>query len=143
MPTARQTITRALRMLGVLAGGEPPSDTDASEALEALNSMLRGYVLSHAPGFADLTLDDSLPYPSTFAEGLAAMLATRLAPEHAKATPAEVQAMATRGENLLRAYYGDPGRMIADLGLLRRNPDPDQGDDAAFEDLSFNNFGWL
>jgi len=140
MATAVQIISRSLRMLGVLAGGESPEAADANDALFALNAMLSSYVLAHAPGFAELDLASQSPFPATHDEGITALLALRLASEFGVQTTPEVQAMATRGDNLLRAYYASVGEMTVDLGLLRRNPDPTRD---SIDDLTFNDFGAL
>lgn len=120
MATARQLISRSLRMLGVLASGEEPAAPDADDALMVLNDMLRSYVLSGAPAIPDMTLDTTGPYPSTHNEGISALLSIRLAPEYGVSAGPEVMAMAQRGERLLRAYYRGNVLMVVDDGLLRR-----------------------
>lgn len=124
MPTARDIVTRALRMLGVLAAGETPSAEDADAGLLALNGMVASLVMSRAPSFAEMTLDTSIPYPRQFDEALASMLAIRLASEYGQQVAPAVASMAERGEQQLRAYYASEALLVVDSGLLGK-PAPD------------------
>lgn len=54
MSTANDQITRALRLLGVLAEGEPPSADMASDALLSLNQMLDSWSLERLMCYASI-----------------------------------------------------------------------------------------
>lgn len=60
--TARDQINRALRLLGILAEGETPSDSTAVDSLMALNQMLDSWSTERLSVFS--TIDQIFDWPS-------------------------------------------------------------------------------
>lgn len=84
MATANDVITRALRMIGVLAAGEAASAEDAADALGALNDMLRDWEADGVSlGFAPLSsVGGALGVPDDALRAIKFNLAVELAPEY-------------------------------------------------------------
>jgi len=99
--TARETITRALRRLTVIAEGETPSPEMANDALEVLNTMLFGFSgdgIKYA--HAELGLDSTMNFPDEELGFVRDMLGAELAIEYGKELP---QTFALRAGNARRA----------------------------------------
>src|SRR6185312_5535094 len=110
--TARDTIYRGLRMLGVSDPEETPSSAQAQYGLLALTSMVQGWKakgVDVGDQVADWTLDTNVDEeidPQHWT-GLCANLALHLAPEYPNAPvpPATVALAQTGWEGLQAAYF--------------------------------------
>lgn len=121
--TARDTITRAMRMLGVIIGGTDPSDVESSNGLLALNAMMHGWKGKGVDiGHIDLDINDDLDVADEHCEGTTALLAIALAPEFTVSVSAAVGVLASEGWSSLQAAYitNDITRdMTVETGLRR------------------------
>lgn len=82
MATMLDTVTRALRLAGVIAAGETPSAEDAADGVTYLNEMLHGWAkqgvdLTHVT----LAAADDLPFHDSYLEGIRYNLAARFIEE--------------------------------------------------------------
>lgn len=121
--TARDTITRAMRMLGVVIIGNAVGSVEAANGLTALNSMMHGWKGQGVDiGHIDLALGDNLDLADQFINGCTALLAIDLAPEFSAPVPPAVSLIASNGWSALCAEYitNDITRdMMVELGLQR------------------------
>lgn len=96
MATASDTITRALRMINVVAIGETPGAGYSSDALEVLNDMLHGWAKTGVDlGHITMALGDTHRTHDSFLEGIRANLAVRLAGQYGRPVPDWVSKLAT------------------------------------------------
>lgn len=109
--TAQQTVNRSLRMLGVIDPTETPTDTQAQNALEAINSMVHGWAGKSVDiGHDDwaLTDDVTLELDVKHIEGLCALGAITLQPEYPGSQISQaVAAIASAGWASLQAAFHD------------------------------------
>lgn len=121
--TARDTITRAMRMLGVVIVGNAISDIEAANGLTALNAMMHGWKGQGVDiGHIDLTLNDNIDLADQFINGCTALLAVELSPEFTVPIPAATALAASNGWSALCAEYitNDITRdMTVETGLRR------------------------
>lgn len=122
MATARDTIKRALRLIGAISSGDEPAAEEAQDALDALNGMMAafkslGIDYDHIP----LALTDVFPMPEAHRDHVAQMLAVRIAPEYG-ATPAPIVMGAAASALLaLQAAYFVADYSETDPAILERN----------------------
>lgn len=84
MITARDTVLRALKKIGVAAEDEEPTAYQIAEGLDALNDMLAGLrPFGVDIGHSELTTDSPFPLGREFHEGIVHMLAARLSATYA------------------------------------------------------------
>lgn len=82
MATMLDTVTRALRMTGVIEAGETPSAESAADGIVILNDMLHGWAKEGVDlGHVTLASADDLPYDDSYMEGIRYNLAARIAVE--------------------------------------------------------------
>lgn len=109
--SAQIIINRALRLLGVVDPQEVPGETQAANALEALNVMVHGWVAQGVDvGHDDWTLTDDieLEIGKQHIGALAALLAIELQPEYPGSVLSPVAGgMAANGWNALLAAFMD------------------------------------
>lgn len=121
--TARDTITRAMRMLGVIIGGTTPTAVQGANGLLAMNAMMHGWKGQSVDiGHQDLGLNDNLALPDEFLNGVTALLAVELSSEFVVPVPPGVVSSAINGWSALQARYitDNPNQdMIVDTGLRR------------------------
>ncbi len=104
--TARDTIKRAMVMLGVLVGGRDPTASEALDALKALNSMIHGWKAQGVDvGHVDLALSDQLALAEEHHEATTALLAVRLAGDYLTQVPPSTALIAANGWSGLQAKY--------------------------------------
>lgn len=107
MATANEIVSRALRLLGVIASGETIEASTGADALSVLNALLAemheaGIGL---PDYSFTGLADTLASDAADQEALAYQLAIRIAPEYGlNPTPAQM-AMANESKFRLRSRY--------------------------------------
>ncbi|HXE05825.1 MAG TPA: hypothetical protein VN579_07555 [Bryobacteraceae bacterium] len=121
--TARDTIKRAMRMLGVIVAGVEPTAVEAANGLLALNGMMHGWKGQGVDvGHIDLGLNDDLALDEMHHNGVTAMLAAELSPEFQVPVPIAVAAIAASGFSALQAAYiaNSPSNdLISEIGLRR------------------------
>lgn len=121
--TALDTVTRAMRMLGVVIIGNAISATEGANGLTALNAMMHGWKGQGVDiGHIDLALTDNIDLADQFLNGCTALLAIELSSEFTVPVPAGVAATAANGWSALQAEYitNDITRdMTVELGLQR------------------------
>jgi hypothetical protein len=121
--TARDTIKRAMRMLGVIVAGVEPSAVEAANGLIALNSMIHGWKGQGVDvGHIDLTLNDNLALDEAFHNGVTGLLAAELSTEFQVPVPTAVALIAANGWAALQAQYitDDIGKdMTVETGLRK------------------------
>lgn len=104
--TARDTVTRALRMLGVIVNGVVPTAVEATNGLMALNAMMHAWKGQAVDiGHIDLGLNDDIDLPDEHLNGCTALLAVELSTEYLAPVPPAVVAAATNGWSALQAAY--------------------------------------
>lgn len=88
MATARDVVTRALRLIGAIAAGEDASAEDATAGLDVLNDMLSGWAIEGVD-LVHITrgLSDDLLVHASYLEGIRYNLALRLCEEYGKPVP--------------------------------------------------------
>lgn len=99
MSSSAQIVTRALKRLRVLGAGEEPAAEDAADGLAALNSMIASWEGKGVKVATDIPLD------ARFEQGVVAMLAVRLAPDHGKQVDAVTAQDADDGWRALQAAF--------------------------------------
>lgn len=121
--TARDTITRALVMLGVSVAGRAPTAVEASDGLKDLNSMIHGWKAQGVDvGHVDLALSDNLALAEEHHEATTALLAIKLAPGYQTQPSLALAAIASQGWAGLQAKYitdDITADMTVDRGLQR------------------------
>jgi hypothetical protein len=104
---ARSIVTRALRMLAVLAVDEPPQAYQVEDGLDLLNAMLFGW---KAEGLdyehAEIGPNDEPDVDESLHLGICYLLAMRLADEYSKPIPAMVAMEANRWTSMIWAAIG-------------------------------------
>ena len=121
--SARDTITRALKRLGIVAEMETVSSDQANDALIALNDMLNGFrAMGIQYAHRDLTLDDNLNVPDEQTRNVALMLCRELADDYGKALSPSLAESITTAAQSLKAYYLVLPKAQVDYGLRRRRP---------------------
>lgn len=129
--TARDVITRAMRLLGVIIAGNAPTTPEANNGLLALNAMLHGWKGQGVDiGHIDLTLNDNVDVADQFLNGCTAMLAVELSPEYGVPIPQAVGIAASNGWSAICAEYkeNDIARDVtSDLGLRRLSANRSRG----------------
>lgn len=107
MATANTIVSRALRLLGVIASGETIEASIGADALSVLNALL-AEMHEAGIGLPDYTLTgltDTLASDAADQEALAYQLAIRIAPEYGLSpTPAQI-AMGRESMFRLRSRY--------------------------------------
>lgn len=83
MATMRDIVHRSYRKLGIVASDADMTADQASDGIDALNTLLhewklRGVDISHS----DLGLNDTFPLGNEFKEGVLHILAGRLSPDY-------------------------------------------------------------
>lgn len=97
MATARDTITRAMRLVNIVADGEAPDAAEAADGLVALNDMLHGWAKQGVDlGHIDLALTDDHKTHASWLEGIRYNLAVRLAAEYTVPVAPQIAAMADK-----------------------------------------------
>lgn len=95
MAIAQDTITRALRLIGVIEAGETPSAEDATDALATLNEMLHGWAKEGVDiQHITLALTDTFKVHDSWLRGIRYNLAVEIAPEYGAAVSARVDEIA-------------------------------------------------
>lgn len=121
--TARDTITRALVMLGVSLAGRAPTSYEALDGLKALNGMMHGWKAQGVDvGHIDLALGDNLALDASHHEAITALLAVRLSGDYSEPIPQSVGIIASNGWSGLQAAYitNSPANdLIVETGLRR------------------------
>lgn len=112
--TARQTITSALRRLGILSEEEAPTAPQAVDALSVLNEMMQGFpAMGIHYVHADLTLDSVLNVPDEQTRNVMLMLAWELADPYGKTLSQKTLADIADAKSSLQACYYEvpPGQV--------------------------------
>lgn len=122
--TARDTISRAMRMLSILLDGATPTATEAADGLTALNAMMFGWKGQGVDvNHIELALNDNLALPEEFHNAVTALLAVEISSEYQAPIPPLVAAAATNGWDALKATYSflnnPDSDLICDTGLRR------------------------
>ena len=105
MATANDTITRAMRMVEILAAGDAPTAEEASDGLTILNDMLHGWAKQGVDlGHITLALADSHKTHDSWLEGIRYNLALRLAGEFGKPIPPYIAAQASATFSAFQAH---------------------------------------
>lgn len=121
--SARETITTALRRIGILAEMESMSPDMANDALTILNDMLQGFPARgihyvHAP----LTLDSALNVPDEQTRNVMLMLVWEIADEYGRELSAKLVSDCSEARSALQAcYYTVPPAQL-DPGVSNRMP---------------------
>lgn len=119
--TARDTITRALTMLGITLSGNAPTAVEAFDGLKALNNMIHAWKGQGVDvGHVDLALSDNLALAPEHHEGTTALLAIRLSPDYSAPVPKETALIASNGWAALQAKYiadSPSNDLICETGL--------------------------
>jgi hypothetical protein len=114
--TARETIQRALKRLGILSEEEDMTAPQAVDGLAMLNDMLQGFPAMgiqyvHAP----LTLDTVLNVPDEQTRNVVLMLAEELADPYGKEIGDRMQGQIDSARRALQAaYYIVPPAQVDD-----------------------------
>jgi hypothetical protein len=117
MATAHDVITRALRTIGALAGGEMPTSDDAADALRTLNDMLAGWEMEGIRMLLpDLALTDTIQVPRPQIEGIVLGLAMALAQEYGRTVNPVLAMRARRTYRALQTAYFDMPESRGDFG---------------------------
>lgn len=124
MATVRDVVSRALRITGVAASDVPVEAADASNGLEALNSMLsgweaRGVYVGHD---TDYTLNSEFEtglLPDKYREPVTWLLAEALADEYARPLSITLSQKASESWRIIQANYLTPANLTVDKGLER------------------------
>jgi hypothetical protein len=126
--TARDTITRALVMLGISLAGRAPTAVEASDGLKALNGMMHGWKAQGVDvGHIDLALSDYLALAPEHHEAVTALLAVRLSTDYEVPIPQGTGIIAANGWSGLQAAYitNSPANdLIVESGLRRIGRSP-------------------
>lgn len=121
MATCLDQITRALRMLGVVAEGETPRAEQSADALVVLNAMLAAWNNNGINlNLPSLVLTDAIPLPADHDNAIAYNLALGLAAEFGvdpKMAPAQLADSTFRA---LQAKYASIPEMVLEPEYWRR-----------------------
>lgn len=119
--SARETITSALRRIGILSEMEAMSADQANDALTILNDMMQGFPARgihyvHAP----LTLDTALNVPDEQTRNVMLVLVWELADEYGKTlSPKLIHDCGEALNALIACYYVVPPAQL-DSGVANR-----------------------
>lgn len=119
--SARQTITTALRRIGILAEMESMSADQGNDALTTLNDMMQGFPSRGIPYVHEaLTLDSALNVPDEQTRNVMLMLAWELLDEYGKQPSPKLVSDCAEARNALQAcyYMADPAQL--DSGIENR-----------------------
>lgn len=104
MATMLDTITRSLRMAGIIEAGETPSAEDAQDGNIILNDMLHGWANEGADlGHKTLSQSDTIPYSDKYTETIRYNLAVRYGEEWGFPVSQRIAAQAAKGLEYLKA----------------------------------------
>lgn len=119
--TARDLVTAALRLLGVVAQGEAPEASAADDARKALNTLLGDWTLEGLTSIPTVdTLNQVLYLPTGWETALRFGLAVVLAPEYGIEPPLAVRVEALEAKaRLLRGIAPFTDDLRVDPALLR------------------------
>ena len=116
--TPKQILKRALRYIGVLRASEEPSASEANDALEVFNDMLKGFQIDGVKiNHVDAAWTDTLPYPDELKDPFVYLSAARLAPEYGKQVDQLLYDMADKGKRTLQNYFLDLKPMAVDNAI--------------------------
>ncbi len=83
MATVNDIVTRAFRLIGVVAQDEAMGADAGAAGLSAFNDMIQAWALDGVDtGIGDLALTDNFPLAPKFREGVTYVLAARLSPAY-------------------------------------------------------------
>ena len=83
MATMRDIVRRAMRKCDILPLGQDPKGAAATDALEALNSMLHSWALEGVDiSHSDLEFSEPFPLGAKFEDGTVHLLAARILPDY-------------------------------------------------------------
>lgn len=121
MATPNDYITRALRMLGVVAEGEVARAEQATDALTVLNAMLASWsnegVRLELP---TLALTDTVPLPANHDDAITYNLAVRVSAEFGIDPKMAPAALADQTFRALQAQYANMPAMTLEPEYYRR-----------------------
>lgn len=121
MSTYREIITKALRLVHAVAGGETPNADELNDGLDTLNDMLVGLKADGVDlQIGRLTLDDEFPLAPEFERSVKFLLAVDLAPEYSFDVQPEVSVNAAAGLAALRSAFVRIATLKLDHGLRDR-----------------------
>lgn len=121
MTTARVVVTRALKLIRVIAAEEEPQAQELVDGVAALNEMLHGLKSHNADlDYQDITADDDLPVPPEHIRPIRYMLAAELAPEYGTQLTPEVAVEARDAMTILQAYYARSTTLRVDEAYQER-----------------------
>jgi len=111
MATAMDLIKRSMRLATILDAGSAPEAGDAQDALATLNALLAELHEAEVgiPDYSLASLTTALASDGADREGLAYMLAKRIAPEYEKELSRLTMEQANQAESRLRLRYFQPG----------------------------------
>ena len=103
MATANDIVSRALRLLGIIASGEAIEASIGADSLTSLNNLGQRMLASGAlAAWTDATtLSDALVTPASANDALAYLLAVRIAPEYVGGAPEPIAQQASAELTLL------------------------------------------
>lgn len=88
MTTASDIVTRALRLINVVAVGETPSDNHSADALDRLNDMLHGWAKEGIDfAHSTMTLSDTMRMHESYHLGIECNLAVMLSGQYGRPVP--------------------------------------------------------
>lgn len=124
MATVRDVVSRALRIAGLASSDVPVEAADASNGLEALNSMLRSWEArgAYVGHDTDYTLNSEFEtgeLPDRYREPVTWLLAEALADEYGRPLTATKARKAKDSWDTIQANYMRPARLTMDKGLER------------------------
>jgi hypothetical protein len=124
MATARDVVSRALRLVGVAASDVPVDATDAANGLEALNSMLRGWEARgvYVGHDTDYTLNSTFEtglLPDRYRDPTTYLLAEALAIEYGRPLTMSLSKRISESWKTISANYLSPVNLDVDDGLKR------------------------
>jgi hypothetical protein len=118
--TVRSVVIRALRELNQIGADEDPDAGEAAAALASLNAMALGWSADNIhTGWATVELSDDFPLEPRHEEGVAYLLAKRIAGARGQALTPEQREYAELGLNRLQADYKAVESLRVDAGLAR------------------------
>ena len=121
MTTARNLITKSLRLIRVIADEETPTSSQATDGLDVFNDMMHGLKAHGADvGWQSLSLDDEVPLPPEHIRSVRYLLAVDLAPEYSTQVTPEVAIGAEEGMRTMQSAYRRIGKLRPDEGLENR-----------------------
>ncbi len=121
MATARDFVTRALRLLRVIGAGDAPTADEATDALATFNEMLAAWQIDGLDlGLPVLALGDEVLVPAPYEMALRYNLAVKLASEFGAGLTPEIVGVAEAQERVIRAWQADVDELTVDPMLVRR-----------------------